>query len=272
VDRSSVWQVEGKTPEGIEKGKHASYFNAEAGDKMIVVSWTGEEMEFYNGTNLSSLAVAGAFGLAGFSAFQFALTSGRRWSNAHVIGPFAVLAVIAVMVTAFIINSHSPGPSHPAPVKVTAAGPSPLSVGLSGALNGVTYRIASHNLAEIAEVGIRFQEHEYDLTDNQGNEALLIRGGAAADASWKLCALLPPQSELTPLQAGGLWRGEEIHLDQGNASVTELFRCTTSGNVFYGFTGRLGTNIVMARWDQIIITEWQVSILPNKTVRAAFGL
>jgi hypothetical protein len=45
-----------------------------------------------------------------------------------------------------------------------------------------------------------------------------------------------------------------------------------SDNVFYGFTGRLGTNIVMAHWEQIIITEWQVSILPNQTVRAAFGL
>ena len=54
VDRSRVYAVEGKVPEGVVVGQFANYFNAGAGDKMIVVSWTGGEMEFYSGRTIPS--------------------------------------------------------------------------------------------------------------------------------------------------------------------------------------------------------------------------
>jgi len=54
VDRSQVYLVEGKTPQGIAMGKVANYFNADAGPRQIVVSWTGEEMEYYSGMSTSA--------------------------------------------------------------------------------------------------------------------------------------------------------------------------------------------------------------------------
>src|ERR1041385_3980119 len=63
VDESRVYHIEGEAPEGVEVGDVAHYFNAAAGNKMLVVSWTGEEVEFYWGTDLTSGTVAAAFDL-----------------------------------------------------------------------------------------------------------------------------------------------------------------------------------------------------------------
>ena len=61
VSKSRVYYIEGKAPEGVEVGDVAHYFNAVAGNNMIVVSWTGEEVEFYKGLDLSRLTVSSAF-------------------------------------------------------------------------------------------------------------------------------------------------------------------------------------------------------------------
>ena len=47
VDESRVYHIEGEAPEGVEVGDVAHYFNAEGGNRMLVVSWTGEEVEFF---------------------------------------------------------------------------------------------------------------------------------------------------------------------------------------------------------------------------------
>ena len=49
VDQSRVYHIEGQAPEGVELGDVADYFNAEGGNNMVVVSWTGEEVECYRG-------------------------------------------------------------------------------------------------------------------------------------------------------------------------------------------------------------------------------
>ena len=63
VQSSKVYYLEGQAPEGVTVGSRANYFNAEAGDVMQVVSWTGREVEYYNGLSLSATAVARAFQL-----------------------------------------------------------------------------------------------------------------------------------------------------------------------------------------------------------------
>ena len=63
LDTSRVYHIEGQAPEGVEVGDVANYFNAEAGGIMQVVSWTGEEVEFYNGVNLARGVVNSAFNL-----------------------------------------------------------------------------------------------------------------------------------------------------------------------------------------------------------------
>ena len=87
VDRSRVYAVEGKVPEGVVVGQHANYFNAGGGDKMIVVSWTGDEVEFYSGTTIASAVVAFAFNLDGLARMAFALTGGRSFLNGRVLAP-----------------------------------------------------------------------------------------------------------------------------------------------------------------------------------------
>lgn len=61
VSKSRIYHIEGKAPEGEAVGEVAHYFNAAAGNTMIVVSWTGEEVEFYKGLDLSPTTVSAAF-------------------------------------------------------------------------------------------------------------------------------------------------------------------------------------------------------------------
>src|ERR1700749_2227948 len=63
LDRSRVYYIEGQAPEGEEVGDHAEYFNAESGNTMIVVSWTGDEVECYHGVTISASVVAQAFNI-----------------------------------------------------------------------------------------------------------------------------------------------------------------------------------------------------------------
>src|SRR5579864_8324775 len=57
---SCVYFVEGKAPEGENVGTVAEYFNAVSGNIMQVVSWTGDEVEYYTGINLSSGLITSA--------------------------------------------------------------------------------------------------------------------------------------------------------------------------------------------------------------------
>ena len=59
VDESRVYHIEGKAPEGVEIGDVAHYFNAETGNNMQVVSWTGDEWSF--GASIQPGSVATAF-------------------------------------------------------------------------------------------------------------------------------------------------------------------------------------------------------------------
>src|SRR5260370_40802875 len=63
VRQSRIYHVEGTAPEGEAVGCLADYFNAEAGNEMFVVSWTGSEIEFYRGRTIPKSEVASAFQL-----------------------------------------------------------------------------------------------------------------------------------------------------------------------------------------------------------------
>ena len=60
VDQTRVYEIEGKAPDWVSVGDVAQYFNAEAGGKMWVVSWSGDEVECYRGMQLHPGAVAQA--------------------------------------------------------------------------------------------------------------------------------------------------------------------------------------------------------------------
>jgi hypothetical protein len=281
VDRSRVYAVEGKVPEGVVVGQHAKYFNAETGDKMIVVSWTGDEVEFYSGRTITSGAVASAFNLGGLARLGFALTGGRSFLNARVLAPFLILGLIGSLI--MIVSSAVRSPARPPAVIVFQAGPSPLFAGESGVLDGRRYRIVSHSLVEIAETGLRFSRHEYELNDDDNNNYLLISGVSSNAASWILCAPVEPAKPLTPQEAAALSAGQTVKLDGDAARITKLFRSTIigvdevhpqrhkRGDVLYGFSGPTKSNILIVRWDATNILWLKGTVFADRNVKAAFA-
>src|SRR6185436_665896 len=63
VDETRVHHIEGEAPEGVEVGDVAHYFNAEGSNQMIVVSWTGDEVEYYRGVTVSADRIKSVFHL-----------------------------------------------------------------------------------------------------------------------------------------------------------------------------------------------------------------
>jgi hypothetical protein len=282
VDRSQVYRVEGKTPMGIEPGKQAKYFNAEAGSRLVVVSWTGDEMEFYSGMTTSAQMVAAAFNLQGFAAWRFAASSGRSWFSTQIWMPAVLgLALIFLPAACFIDLARS---GRAASVTVQSAPASSLRVGASGVLNGVQYKIDGHELVEIAEVGRRRQCHEYNLSGVDTNEVRLVCDTGPKGPVWLLYTLLQPEHPLTPLAAGAMHVGQNVQVDDSVAAIRELFRDTVrstegesvpvvkAGDIFYGFTGTMIVNdVLLVRWNETNIFYLQGASVPARTILAAFG-
>jgi hypothetical protein len=282
VDQSRIYRVEGKTPEGIAPDKLANYFNAEAGSRLIVVSWTGEEMEFYSGMSTSAPLVASAFRLQGFAAWRFTATSGRSWFNSQIWMPAAlILAFFGILAVCFVDITHH---GRATAVTVINAPASPLRVGAIGVLDYVQYKIIGHELTDIAEVGRRWPRHEYDLTATDNNEALLVYDSGSAGPFWLLCTLLHVDYPLTPMGAGSMLPGQTLKADGSVVSIKELFRSTirsaegvstlggSAGDVFYGFTGVMISNrVLIVRWNQTNIVYLRGMPVAGKAVLEAFG-
>jgi hypothetical protein len=307
VDRSQVYYVEGKTPEGIETGKVARYFNADAGSREIVVSWTGEEVEYYSGMTTSAPLVAAAFKLQGFAAWRFMASKGRSWWSAQIWVPaLLVLALVGIPLSCFMGLA---GP-RPAPVVTLLNAPaSPLRVGATGILNDETYTIIGHALVEIAEMGRRWQRHEYHLKNTDNKSAQLVCETVSNAPAWVLylpqpsdeelaptqpegqprllqpdhgITPLPPDDRLTPLEAGAMRAGQNVKIAGSVVQVRELFRSTVrwtegvskrkAGDVCYGLTGLIRSHqVLVVRWNQTNVIYWLGTPVPAKTVLAAFG-
>jgi hypothetical protein len=281
VDRSRVYFVEGKVPEGVAVGQQANYFNAEEGDKMIVVSWTGDEVEFYSGRTISHGAVATAFNLGGLERLGFAATGGRSFLHARTLRP---IIFFGLFVAVFILMFPSLPSTRRAPaVIVLPAAPPPLAAGESGVLAGRRYRIAGHALVEVAQVGLCFLRHEYELNDDDNNNSILISGAGTNGANWTLCAPMEPPTLLTPQSAAALSAGQIVKLEGDSARIGQLFRSTIReadeisskmhrpGDVLYGFSGQMKSNILIVRWNATNITWLKGTALADRAVKAAFA-
>src|ERR1017187_2713039 len=193
VSTSHVYHIEGKAPEGVEVGEEAHYFNAVAGNNMIVVSWTGKEVEFYKGLDLSPTTVSSAFNvrLADFSRL-FRAPGGRS----RVPGLVAGLVGALILVIFIVVGCRSFTSSRrPLAIVRTGAPASPLEVGKAGSLRGTHFQLQSHLLVEMAMVGRKFDRHEYLLSDDEGAKALLVRGSKPGAGDWWLFKPIQPRSE-----------------------------------------------------------------------------
>jgi hypothetical protein len=282
VQRSRVYSVEGKLPEGVRVGQVAHYFNAEAGDKMIVVSWTGDEVEFYSGKNISVGEVASAFNFSGLGRIGFALGGGRSLLNAHVVGHFLVFGMFGLFFIFICCAVHTPARA-PAVVVLPTAPLPPLATGETGVLEGRHFRIVGHALVEIAEPGLRFTRHEYKLDDDDNQEFLLIAGAGTNAATWTLGAPFEPPSPLTPPQAAALPVGQIVNLDGESPRVARLFRSTfinverngwpgfKPGDGQYGFSAPMKSNTLIVRWNATNVLWLKGTAVPDRIVKAAFA-
>lgn len=281
VDESRVYHIEGEAPEGVEVGDVARYFNAGAGDGMIVVSWTGDEIEFYRGLDLPRGAVAKAFGLPSEAAY-FPTQSTTVAGGSGAAKWVGNLVGIFLMVTVFFSFYSCRSSRAPSPVSKPKTPASPLSIDSVGSLRGTTYRVQGHMVVEIAQVGRLYDRHEYELLGRDESRALLVYGSRLGAKDWLLLSPFEPSTSLTPFQAAAKRTGELVELDGTSDRVTDLFLSTirqidrperadsTNGAVFYGFSARSGTNLFLVRWNAENLTCYRGQLLPLNEVLGAF--
>jgi hypothetical protein len=290
LDTSRVYRVEGQAPEGVEVGDVANYFNAEAGEIMQVVSWTGDEIEFYNGVNLSRSVVNSAFKLSpepSVLARGFSSLSGSGSGN-YDSGVKFVLKAVGVLVLFFIIFGRGLSCStdyEASPIKRNFAGPPPLAVGAAGKWHDQNYHITAHAVVEVAQVGLIFDRHEYELTDDAGMKALLVCGDQPDAGNWmfseQFFPLLPPTP--TARQMAAKTVGDTVELDGFDGKVSEIFRSTVgpadgdwpaglkTGTVLYGLAGTNEFNFLLARWNGESFSFYRGRSQPAKKFTAGFA-
>lgn len=231
VDETRVYFIEGKAPDWVSVGDVAQYFNAEAGGKMWVVSWSGDEVEYYRGLNLHGELVAQALGLP---AGSFRSASGSSSSSsASFIGLGSALATFAV-VGFFLFRgcsdsrsltryaTRSPPPAPPPVVARQPAPPPPLTVGTNVVLDGRSYQVITHRVTGFTKVNSQWNTHHYQVADDSGQTNLLAVRLQSASPSLHLfkqhVATRPP----TPSVAAAMRVGEKVTLDDYEGTVTEL--------------------------------------------------
>ena len=280
VEQSRVYHVVGKAPDGETVGAYANYFNAESGDRMDVVSWTGQEVECYHGVTVPGSEVAAAFNIQ-LSLFRSVLRNaeGRPESSPLAVWLVTVLVGVIALVGGY---SYLRPQRRPAAVIVTKAPSAPLQVGSAGRLKGVQFRIESHAVVEVAQVGRRFERHEYSLAGGDGEKALLVCGSSPGAKDWVLFNPLQPANPLTPRQAGGVRWGQTLNVDDLATKVGSLFQSTPRlvegvetesvprGSVLYCLSGTSDHSQVLVRWDANRIEFYQGQALPECEVLAAF--
>ena len=282
VARSKVYHVEGKAPKGIVPGKAANYFNADAGSRQILVSWTGDHVEYYSGMTTTAPLVASAFKLNRFSAWRFVASRGRSWFSAQIwLSAVLVLALVGLPASCFIDMTRT---GQPASATLKNDPESTLSIGASGVLNGAAFRIIGRHVVDTARLGRRSQCHEYDLRCDDDTGAVLVCETVSNAPAWFLYTPLQPDNPLTPHQADGLRVGQTVTLNGSSVSISDLLRFTLRstdglslsdaqvGDVFFGFSGLMDSNrVLLVRWNQTNIAYQQGTPLAAQAVLAAFA-
>jgi hypothetical protein len=290
VDRSRVYHIEGTAPEGVEVGDLADFFNADAGDHMIVASWTGNEIEFYEGRDVPAGTIASAFGLPrGSPALRAAaptsapFTPGTRRSTNTVMVVFGALAVVALVAMFNCSRSPRRAAGHTEPPRATQPAPAlRLAPGASGALGERTYLVGGHALVQIGRVGGRYERREYVLVSPGAEPALLINGMTGGVRQWHLLHPAAPPPDFTAYAAAARRKGNSVNLGGATATVTELFLSqirTREGagepalvaGKTYGFIATGGAEWWLARWSEQGLALYRGTALDEKTVFSALG-
>jgi hypothetical protein len=287
---SRVYHIEGQAPEGVEIGDVANYFNAQAGNDMQVVSWTGDEVEYYNGVTIPQSVVATAFNVpraSSSSSFSGGDSSWLGGNEEHYDSGAKFFLKAAVVIFFFFIafgrhfSCSTDYESEPVK-KVNAAAP-PLTVGAAGKLQGRNYHITAHAVVEIAEVGARFERHEYQLADEDGQTGLLVCGLKPDDKDWRLFTPLSNLLNPGPQQCAAKKAGDIVSIDGVAGTVHELFLSTTRqvegaapadwqpGDMRFGFETQGDPELLLARWNAAAVSFQRGINISAKDATNAFA-
>ena len=285
---SRVYHIEGQAPEGVEVGDVANYFNAEAGNDMQVVSWTGDEVEYYNGVNIPQSVVATAFHVPRASDSSSFSDSDSSWlgGNAEHYDSgvkFFLKAALVIFFFFIVLGRHFSCSNESAPVKKVNAGAPPLTVGATGKLLGRNYHITAHAVVEIAEVGARFERHEYQLTDDDGLTGLLVCGIKPDDKDWRLFEPLLVVPMPRPQEFAAKKAGDMVTIEGMTGEVRDLFLSTVRqvdgapstdwqpGDVRFGFEAQGERELLLIRWNSTVVSVQRGINIPAKEATAAFA-
>ena len=281
VGDTRVWNVDGQAPDGVQEGDTARCFNAERGNEMVVVSWTGDEVECYSGQLISPYVVKAAFNLTEAPTGLTSVPAATRESSNPIASRILSWAILAVSLTsvalmvASAVHSNSPRKLE----RLTVSKPR-LQPGKSGTLAGERYRIQSRITVEIQRVGRSHTRHEYLLVNSAGESAVLIQGSESSDGVWSLLKPIVPKPELTPSQAGEAKLGDPVLQTESPLRLTQMFQTRVLsvqgehpwfvGAFLYGFEARGDDNRAVARWRPDTIEVHQAVSLAASDVTAAF--
>lgn len=289
---SRVFRIEGKSPEGVEVGDVAKYFNAEAPGIMQVVSWTGEEIEFYDGVKLTPLEVQKAFRLPVIG------NPGRTWlsgssstsdndSGSYLSGgKFLLYGGIAAIFLFIVFGNAFNGcrlTREASPAKHITAGPPPLMTGAKGLWQGANQRIIAHALMEIGEMNVVFERHEYELLDDKGQVSLLVCGLQPGMTNWVFFTPLAPYPLPTPQEVASQKVGDVINIDGAIGTVDELFQSTVNsmdnvtattwrtGKVSFGYQANSVNGFILARWNNVGAQFFRGQTVSSVEFKTAFA-
>lgn len=288
VDQSRVYHIEGVAPEGVEVGDVADYFNADAGDRMLVASWTGGEIEFYEGRDLEGEKVAAAFGLP-TEAMGFAAAGGGTEVNAGAFRkPVLVVALIVaglIGLVAFFTCSDQSTVTGSARPTTAPLSPFKLANGARGRLDQREFTIESQAVVEVGRQGMRHQRREYRLRGDDDRPALLINALNSPPREWHLfvpAGTPPALATVPPYAAAAQRQGARVTVEGYSLPILQL--CLTKPvavegdgaagvwpGVQYGFVARDGARWVIARWNENSIQFLSGKPVTDAEVTAALG-
>lgn len=288
MGESRVEFIEGEAPEGVEINDVAHYFNADIDGQIIVVSWTGDEVEVFRGMDLPTHAVRQAFG-AGATAARFIPLSAQASGNSFedtgsqwrwLVPVFFAMGLIGILI-ARLPSCRSGASTASRRLEKPAIVITPLAVGQSGSLAGIAWTVRDHAVVEIAQVGRVFDHHEYRLEGAENARARLMLGHAGTPGEWTLFTPLESEAFLTPTVVAAMRVGQLVKLDGGIATVERIFQTKlisrdldTSvgrGDQRFNLTARQGMSVFLISWNAQDITFHRGTILRDKQVTEAFA-
>jgi hypothetical protein len=291
VDQTRVEHIEGKAPEGVEKGDIAQYFNADGPEQSFVVSWSRDEIEFYRGRDLARGRVEALFKLEPQLSRTIAPTfvhederrPNRNWMTVIFAGVAVVMVVVILAGTVSkrsrtkreAQNSQNTKPAVPiAPALV-------LKTGASGLLTGRELKVTAHAVERVVRMGGNFERHEYAVSDAAGEMHLLVNSAAGSPRDWYLLQSVEPPVGFSSYDAAAARQNKTADAAGRALQVFQVFATEVRSvegaaeaiwgrdSRTYGLLARASGDLVLIRWNQTEMQWYQGRPVSEAEVRAA---